>query len=447
MKSSILLPAVFAALMAGMPLSGFSQQAQLPVDDSAPFVAEQPGYENFSLTSFLQETMPSVPSATSIINSCSSPCPNPYTAENISCSDGCCGSCKGCCRAYDVWGGAELLLWWAKGSNTPALVTTSPDVAAPGDAGQLGTAGVQVLAGNEFLGDEIQAGGRITFGLWLDPNHDVGAGMKFYALEGDDTSRTFGPSDGSGSPGNPILARPFFNALLGEEDALLIAFPGFATGSVNVNSGNSFTAAESYLRIMLERDRNHRVDLLAGYQFMRLDDRLSINSSSANIVGINFDMSDRFNTENEFHGGQLGLQGEMLRGRWSLNGFAKVSYGGMRQEVRIDGETIVTIPPGGPLPADPGSVFAQPTNIGTFSRTRGVFIPEFNINLAYFQTPNLSFSVGYDIIWLSSIVTSGDQIDRRVNFSQPIGPARPRFAFDDTSYYLQGLNLGMNWDF
>ena len=69
-------------------------------------------------------------------------CHNPIPAENTCCPDGHCGSCSHCCKRMDVWGSAEFLLWWSKGSVTPPLVTTSPSGTAQADAGVLPDADV-----------------------------------------------------------------------------------------------------------------------------------------------------------------------------------------------------------------------------------------------------------------------------------------------------------------
>jgi hypothetical protein len=61
--------------------------------------------------------------------------------------------------------------------------------------------------------------------------------------------------------------------------------------------------------------------------------------------------------------------------------------------------------------------------------------------------PNLSFHIGYNIIWITNVALSGDQVDLQVNLNQPLGPARPQFVFNDRDYWLQGINWGMNWDF
>jgi hypothetical protein len=323
-------------------------------------------------------------------------------------------------------------MWWAKGSVTPPLVTGGPTGILPDS---------EVLFGRQYLGSDVQAGGLVTFGVWLDDNHTVGAAGRFYGTGGD-TDRFF-------SDEGPVLARPFFNVLLDLDDALLINSPGIASGSIQAQYANqNFLGTEAYLAIMMEEDRCRRIDLIAGYQFMRLDDRLLIESSHVllQLGNTQIDVRDRFATENEFHGGQIGLRGQMMRGCWSVDALGKIALGVTRQQVTIAGDSTVA------GTAFEGGLLAQPTNSGEFQRDRFGFIPELTLNLRYHATPNLSFHVGYSIIWWSDVVTSGRQIDTGVNPTQffggaLVGEARPAFAFRDENYWLQGINFGVNWDF
>jgi hypothetical protein len=340
----------------------------------------------------------------------------------------------------DVWGSAEFLLWWSKGTVTPPLVTTSPNGTPQADAGVL--PGADVLFGGSYLGDDDQAGGRITLGIWLDAEHDTSIVGRFYGVGG--ASDRFQRS----SDGDPILARPFFNVLLDQNDALLVAFPGLTTGSINASLTNDFFAAESYFQIMLQRDCNRRIDVVAGYQFARLDDWLQIDSSSILLQqgGIQADTRDRFSTQNQFHGGLIGVRAQMMRGCWSIDTLAKVGLGVNRQEVTIAGRTILD----GAATAS-GGLLAQDTNIGTFQRDKFAAIPELTINLRYHFNPCLSVHAGYSVLFFQDVVTSGRQIDTGVNLTQLGGPllgeARPAFEFDDEYYWLQGINFGVNWDF
>ena len=348
-----------------------------------------------------------------------------------------------CC--WDSYGDVELLLWWTKGTHLPALVTTSPAGTPRAQAGVLGEPGTSVLFGDELAGQDLQIGGRVTMGWWLDGSHNFGVEGRFFALEGDST--TFFAE----STGDPILGRPFFNPALPGEDAFLVAFPGVSEGSIRANFTNDLFGTEVLARIMMYRTQLRRVDLLAGYQFLRLDDDLRISTLTTSTdpgglipVGTTFDIFDRFRGRNEFHGGVIGVAGSMARGCWSLNGTAKVGFGNMRQTVVIEGTQTVTIPnlPG----TDLGSgLLAQPSNIGTYTQDQFCFIPEFTLNLRYHINDCWSASIGYNLIWMSDVVLGADHIDRVVDLSQVT--SRPAFAFDDTDYWVQGLNFGLHYDF
>lgn len=366
-------------------------------------------------------------------------------AEDTCCGDGCCGCCSACCHRHDVWASVEFLMWWAKGTPLPPLVTTSPQGTPQAQAGILGLPTTTTLFGDQLGGNKMQGGGRVAFGLWLDPEHNVTAGGRFFGLGGD-TSR-FNQASG----GNPILARPFFDSILGRENAVLAAFPGFSTGRVNAFLGtNNIIGAEAFGEIMMTRDQLRRVDLVGGYQFFRLDDWLQVTSNSTRtsgpFAGLNQIVSDRFSTQNQFHGGEFGLRGRMARGLWSMNVLGLLGLGNMNETVTISGTTTTSFLGG--TSTSPRGLLAQPSNIGTFQQNKFCFIPQLTANLNFHVTPNWSWFLGYNIIWISNIATSGEQIDLHVNTAQPFaGPNRPAFVFHDQNYWLQGINWGMSWDF
>jgi len=241
--------------------------------------------------------------------------------------------------------------------------------------------------------------------------------------------------------------------LLNRQDALLLAFPGLSQGGVNAYlTTNNIIGAEAFAEIMMTRDALRRIDLVAGYQFLRLDDWFQINSNSTltqqgnPFAGTRIDVTDRFSTRNQFHGGEVGLRGRMARGQWSLNVLGQVGLGNMNEQVTIAGTNTTSF--GGVSATNPGGLFAQPSNSGTFTRNKFAYIPQLTANLNYHINPCLSVHIGYNILWISDVATSGQQIDTTVNPPpQLVGPARPRFVFRDTDYWLQGINWGLNWDF
>jgi len=349
-------------------------------------------------------------------------------------------------RFCGYWGGADLLLWWNKGRHVPALVTTSD----PTDGGILGQPTTVVLFGDEHIGSDLQAGGRFTLGTWLDPAAQTGLGLRFLALEGDRTGFE------AESDGSTVLARPFFNVSTASENAILVGLPGFNAGDLAMRSENDFLSAEVIGRFVMGGDYASRIDLVTGYHFARLDDSLIMQSRTTildplnPLVGSRFDVFDNFDAENEFHGAIIGLMGERRNGCAKYSWLGKISAGNMRQEVVIDGGSTINLNGGGTLPIN-GGLFAQGTNIGTYTRNRFAFIPEANFNLHYQFSPQFDVSLGYSIMWFSSVALAGDQIDRQVNLTQQagpiVGPARPVERFNITDFWFQGINFGLNWRF
>ena len=80
---------------------------------------------------------------------------------------GCSAACSDC-YAPTWYGQADLLIWWFKGNQVPALVTTSPDGTPRPQAGVLGQPGTEVLFGDTGIDDNYRPGLRLTVGRWLD---------------------------------------------------------------------------------------------------------------------------------------------------------------------------------------------------------------------------------------------------------------------------------------
>jgi hypothetical protein len=344
------------------------------------------------------------------------------------------------CHPRHVWASFDSLMWWGKPRSTPALVTSDPNGVLPNST---------LLFGGGTVGGGMAPGARADFGLWFDDCETLGMGAKVWGLHGD--------SEGfyAASPtGDTVLARPFYNVVLDQEDALLASSPGLIVGSIDAHTASSVISAEAYLRSGVLSGRGYNVDLIGGYHFLRLDDDLSVFSDSMSIdpsgavpVGTVIDVLDVFGTKNEFHGGSLGMVGEVRHGAWTVSGLAKVSVGNMHESVTINGYQSITAP--GDVPAvSPGGVFAQPTNMGTYERDVIAWIPEFGVSAGYDVRSWLRLTVGYNVLWMSNVALSGNQIDRGVNPTQfagnpLIGPARPAFTgFQESEYFLHGITLG-----
>ncbi len=373
-----------------------------------------------------------------------------------------------------LWFRGEYLAWWAKGMQIPPLVTTSPAGTAATDAGVL--PGAEILYGNQEILEGGQSGYRLRFGGFFGPQRRWGYEVEYFGL--DDNMDVFSAS--SEGDGTPILARPFFNLnprINGDgdldpparNDAELVSYPGILAGTVEVESYSEFQSAAAKFRWNLccnccntgcggcsrcGYPPSSRLDFLLGYRYYGLDEGLRITEDLDSIVlnsPANFEIFDSFTTANDFNGAELGVAWEGVRNRWSLEMMMNVAIGGTRQQVTIDGETTIS-PRISPSETYEGGLLAQRTNIGSYERTEFSMIPQINANLGFYMTPRLRALVGYNLIYWGNVVRPGDQIDLEINpdllppeMDPFVGPERPQFAFDNSDYWIQGLNVGLDY--
>jgi hypothetical protein len=369
-------------------------------------------------------------------------------AEGCGCPN-CCSNAGSCTTGYAR---VEYLMWWSNGRSTPPLATTSPAGTVQADAGVLDDPDTSVLFGGDY-GEGLRNGGRVTVGHSLGGNGEFSVNGRFFGLQ-DSTASFFADS----AAGDPILARPFFNTTLVQQDALLVAFPGITSpGSIGIQAHNDVLGADVYLRNIFWWDGSKRVDFLVGYQFSRIDDSIFIDSDftsvdplSANPVGTTFSVSDSFRTQNEFHGGQIGAITEWQRGRAWFELLTKVAVGNMRQRAIVSGETVRTEPFAVPT-VDGSGLLVQGTNAGDRQRDQFSFIPEIGFTVGYQVSSRLSLTMGYSFIYWNDVLLAGNQIDPRLNLTQNpgpiVGPAQPEFVFNDNDFWVQGLSFGGEFRF
>jgi hypothetical protein len=382
----------------------------------------------------------------------------PQTGCQPNCRSGCCEPCG---PDECGWVSAELLLWFAKSAPTPPLVTASPAGTARADAGVLGVPGTTTLFGGQNINGELRPGFRLRAGVWLDECRRCGLEGNFLFLGNNSENVTFGSLDGSA-----IVGRPFFNALTGRPDAQLVSFPGVLSGTVNVDSSFNFFAGGVGYRHNLCCSAcvptdcsgcmpGYRIDLIGGYVPVRLTEDLNITENLTALDGTtgvprgtNIIVRDRFRTVNEFHGGQVGLAGEVRRGCCFVDWRTSVALGNLRREVTIGGDTTVAVP--GQLPVvRPGGLLTQPSNIGTYTSNVFAVLPEVSFNIGYELYPGLRLFAGYTFLYLNNVYRPGDQVDTTVNPTYLTGvpvadPARPAFLGRSSDFFVQGVSLGMS---
>jgi hypothetical protein len=296
---------------------------------------------------------------------------------------------------------------------------------------------------------EARSGGRFTAGYWLGDEHILGLEGSFFFL-GQDATRFRATSLGS-----PILARPFFDvgsfAPTGGNNAELVSRPGVLAGTVSSSLTSKLWGAELNLRSNVWCGPSLVGDGLLGYRYLQLDETLKVNENLTVLAGTGgaFAVTDQFKVHNYFNAGQVGFDAELRRNRWFLDLKSKVALGDVHQTVNISGATVITDPATG-VQRFAGGLLTQTTNIGNFSRDRFAWSPEVGVNVGYQLTDHCRAYVGYDFLYLSSVVRPGDQVDLTVNSNllppaMAGGPNRPAFNWRGSDYWAQGLNFGLEF--
>lgn len=346
-----------------------------------------------------------------------------------------------------IWGRADSLYWWSKEMNVPPLGTTSPIGTPQAQAGVLGQPGTTIVLGNGPVHDEVHLGGRFTLGLWLDPSQCSGLDVTYIKLH--DDAESFSASNNDFA----ILARPFFNLGNGTEDARRIAFAGEVQGTLSIQTTSELQSLDAAYRWTSMQTRCQRTAVLLGYRFAQLEERVRIDESTlalaGPLAGATFDLFDQFTTKNTFHGAMAGVEIEWQKNRyWSWEALAKVAVGQNNTRADVAGQVTTTI--AGVSATAQGGLLALPTNISTFEESEMGALWEFGLTLRRQVRRELTATFGYTFLLWTGVARAGEQIDLGINTTQVppgvlVGDARPAFAFDMSSYWAQGLQIGLEY--
>lgn len=358
---------------------------------------------------------------------------------------GACGTGLGAAGSGLGWAETDTLLWWGRGlTNAPVVVGGNSPSVLPSNP---------LLGGYDNpLGTDMLVGLRGNVGFWLDDCQNYGVGGRAWGVISQGSEEVI--TNGGNSTG---IA--FYNTSLGQPDTYIVNLDrgpfGKNVGEIGVLNDLDVYSGDLYLRALLLGDRCNRVDLLGGYTFLRLDSGYQLRSRIVDgwtdappPVTTITTIVDRFSTRNEFHGGHVGLQSNLTRGRFGLGLMGKVAMGNMTSTSNISGN-YEQLPP---LPSQPDrqnrGLFAQSSNIGTVSRDAFTFIPEMNAKLRY-QIGRFQVGVGYTIVVLPEVALAASQVDTNVDVLGIISPptTAPVNRFNTESYYLHGIDLGVTYNF
>lgn len=338
-----------------------------------------------------------------------------------------------CRQAPCFWADVEFLLWGVKPGpiSVPLVATGPPGVTALG-------ADTSVLSPSS-IGYDARPGIRFTFGGWFDQDRKVGGQASFFLLN--QASKQFSYATGADIP---TLFIPVFNVGTGAEGGLAIADPVLGrTGGLTLTSISRLGGFDADLLWNLTRCPNWSADLLAGFRYLSLSESLTLSGTSNAIGGGNdFSFTDRFSTRSQFYGLDVGVRGTWLFSSFDLTGQARVAFGPTHHNVTLAGSSA------GTLATDPTvGALVQESNRGTQTKNSFAIVPEANLQLGYSFNPHIRIFAGYDILCWSSVVRPGNQIDRNFNLDPANGPLAPQPQTVTSSFWAQGLSLGMSFRF
>jgi Putative beta barrel porin-7 (BBP7) len=353
------------------------------------------------------------------------------------------------------WATADGLIGWIQRTTLPPLVTTSLPGTSQNTAGVLGQSTTSILFQGP-VNDDGRGGFRLGTGYWFDCEHTLGIDAGFWMLGSDSTSFA------AASNGDPILARPFFNALTGKQDAQLIAFPSTiisTTGAVKAtaSSGDYYDWHVDLLGNLVNNCWC-RLDGLLGYRYFHYNEGLRVGtaiSPSGNgiVPGTEIVTVDQFETKNLFNGIDFGVKTRLTWCDWSLDLLAKAAVGDVVRDVDIRGSQIVTVP-GANTVQNTGGLLALKSNIGHHTSNDWTILPEFGATLNWQVCCHVKVSAGYSFLLLEDIARAAEQVDLRVNpnllpgpGSSTAGPPLPAFNLNKGDVWIQTLSLGMEISF
>jgi hypothetical protein len=335
---------------------------------------------------------------------------------------------------WDSW---DFLLWWYKAQPIPPLVTAS----APGTPPTLDSTTTRVLVGGRQLASGPDGGGRFVYGA--GPGEALIGYEAVYMFLGGNTGR-FDSTDVANR--NLVLGRPFFNSQTNRNDAVIVRGPAVPTGYVSVATSTRVSSWEVNGVGSLYDGPNGSLFLLAGYRYFRLKDGLHVEQAVVAPGGIVLAAADQFDTQNQFHGAQLGVKADYTAGPVFVEFSGKVALGQNNEAITSAGQT--NLYSGAAAAALPGGVLALASNSGRSSLGTFAVLPEAQVKFGFNFGDRSRFSVGYNLIYLNDAVRPGDQIDRVIDPAQlppAVGSAdRPAVPFKRTDFWVQGLVF--SWD-
>jgi hypothetical protein len=343
-----------------------------------------------------------------------------------------------------------LLRWFKPVCETPPVITIgNPANRVPGALGQPGT---QVAIGEAHKFEfPMSSGVQLTVG-WDRGNRAVGVEVSGFLMEQAANGQFF-TANANGSPNSYLPYQAPDNSF----QALPFTIPGVVTGGSSSVGSTKLWGLESNVSVPFTSDLGSCAfygRLLVGGRYLDLTDRVRITDAlrlvanpSAVAIG-----ADQFSTHNQFAGPQIGTTLGLGWGRWSLEYTTKLAAGITHQDRNIDGSPLLATTDLSPLLV-PGPLLVLPSNVSHQSARRVTLVPEVGVKAGAVLNSWCAVSFGYSLLYWNKVLCPGDQMSPLANITQlPFhgavsGTLEPKPLFVHTDYFVQGLNLEIQFAF
>ncbi|VTR91946.1 Putative uncharacterized protein OS=Rhodopirellula baltica (strain SH1) GN=RB229 PE=4 SV=1: DUF1551 [Gemmata massiliana] len=314
--------------------------------------------------------------------------------------------------------------WWASGA---LGLSWTPSSRLPSDV----RLRLSDVLGNTAPGPVVPVTGRsigqfeaaleLVLGRWLDESHTNGLEASFFIRGTDDTF--FGAA-----PGMLVL----FPEGRGTSQAQVIVLPEPLASQIVTTFPSTlvttFTTVDVNYRRKLFCTDNARLDALVGYRFAYLQDGLYLggqSDGSGNNQREGYG-SSRVTISSPFHGGQIGLAGEVRKNGWYASGTAKVAFGVVTPDVTATG---LFAGAEGRM----GSQFTALRALTAAEKSEFAVMPVVNLSIGRQVGERARVFAGYSLQYLS----------RAGQLHDALNPANSGLVLND--FWVQSINFGLEF--
>lgn len=347
------------------------------------------------------------------------------------------------------WASGEYLYWWIQDSPISVPLITKNN--NPSALGLINEPGTQIIFGEgsnrNAFNLNATSGARMTIGGWIDESCR-------YGIEGSGFGLSQAENSFSASSLNsniPVINVPFISAQTGSEDVLVFKRPN----TVSVSDTFRPWGLELNGLYNLQDKIHFPLVFLFGFRYINFTEDLVLNDASYNIPTIPnavLNIKDNFSTRNNFYGFQIGDRTHYNYRKFIFDLSTSIALGENYQKLIISGESNLN----NTTILQRIGLFAEPTNIGSFTNHEFSVIPELKAKIGYEFNRYIRPFISYNCLYVNNVIRPGQQIDRNINLSQNplfegsgtlVGPRAPLPKFNNTGIWIQGISGGIEISF